>query len=156
MNLPFNVFLSSTIFPIVINRIALGLAGLGSHSFRQSVHISSLSLYPVIAIGSNTPSAFADFATALRFVRYFSSILYGCLAPVVSMRLMFSAGPAALAAGAKRSVSVAGPRASVCWRVRGMGKDATALAGSSGVACDGVAWVSMAGAAVVKTGATCV
>ncbi len=46
-------------------------------------------------------------------------------------------------------VSVAGPRASVCLRIRGMGKDAAALAGSSGVA-----WVSVTGAAVVETGAT--
>lgn len=70
---PFKAHLSSTNLPSIIKRILLGLAGRGSHSLRQSVHISSFNLYPLISLGSNVPSV--DSTSTFLFVRYFSSIL---------------------------------------------------------------------------------
>jgi hypothetical protein len=51
----------------------------------------------------------------LRFLRYFSSILYGCLAPVVKSNMITTVGPLELS-GFAAGVSVEGPMASVSVR----------------------------------------
>ena len=56
----------------------------------------------------------------LRFFKYFSSILYGCLAPVVRSSIITSTGPFELS-GAAAGVSVEGPMASVSARFRLVG-----------------------------------
>jgi len=56
----------------------------------------------------------------LRFLRYFSSILYGCLAPLVRSSMMTSTGPLVLS-GFEAGVSVEGPMASVSARFKAVG-----------------------------------
>lgn len=68
----------------------------------------------------------ASIAT-LRFFKYLSSILYGCLAPVVRSSIITNTGPFELS-GAAAGVSVEGPMASVSERFR--------LAGVAGFADD--------------------
>jgi hypothetical protein len=74
-SVPFNGALSSMNLPKIIRRMLLGLAGRGSHSDRQSVHISSFSLYPLISLGSNADEVLLPDVSTLRLRRYFSSIL---------------------------------------------------------------------------------
>src|SRR5690242_3783567 len=71
---------------------------------RQSRHISSFSVYTLMLYGSISSTV------TLRFLRYFSSILYGCLAPVVSSSIMTTVGPLLLS-GFAAGPSVEGPRA---------------------------------------------
>lgn len=56
----------------------------------------------------------------LRLFRYLSSILYGCLAPVVKSSMITSTGPLVLS-GFEAGVSVEGPMASVSDLVKSVG-----------------------------------
>lgn len=152
--LPFKAFLSSSILPRMISRMLVGAAGRGSHSFRQSVQINSFNLYPLKHSGSNCP--LEPFGSVFRFLRYFSSILYGCLWPVVSMRVMLRTGPVA-AEGTLMGFSVAGPRASVCIRVNAgadFGCSEAAVVGCEGVGAAADVPSSSAGCAVDCAGST--
>ena len=81
---------------------------------RQSRHINSLSVYTLMLYGSISSTV------TLRFFRYFSSILYGCLAPVVSNSMITTVGPLLLS-GFAAGPSVEGPRAaSVSVRFRSL------------------------------------
>lgn len=66
-----------------------------------------------------------DSTATFRFLRYFSSILYGCRAPVVSSNMMTRTGPLVLS-GLAAGVSVDGPIASVSARVNSAGGAALA------------------------------
>lgn len=70
----------------------------------------------------------------LRFLRYFSSILYGCRAPVVSSSMITTTGPFELS-GFAAGVSVDGPIASVSLRFRSTGGAGFAGAGGAVVGC---------------------
>lgn len=100
--------------PKWISRIELGEVGRVSHSSRQSRHMSSFKVYTLILYGSMASTV------TLRFLRYFSSILYGCRAPVVSSSIITSVGPFVLS-GSNAGVSVDGPMASVSARVSSVG-----------------------------------
>ena len=71
---------------------------------RQSRHINSFSVYTLMLYGSMSSTV------TLRFFRYLSSILYGCLAPVVSKSIITTVGPLVLS-GFAAGPSVEGPRA---------------------------------------------
>jgi hypothetical protein len=71
---------------------------------RQSRHINSFKLYTLRLYG------FISSTCILRFFRYFSSILYGCLAPVVRRSIMTNVGPLLLS-GLAAGPSVEGPSA---------------------------------------------
>lgn len=78
-------------------------------------------------------------ALTLRFLRYFSSILYGCRAPVVSSRVITTTGPFVLS-GFAAGVSVEGPIASVSVRLSAVGRAAfvgfdVAIDSDGGVLC---------------------
>lgn len=81
---------------------------------RQSRHINSFNVYTLILYGSIASTL------TLRFLRYFSSILYGCRAPVVSSNVITTTGPFELS-GFVAGVSDEGPIASVSERVRSVG-----------------------------------
>lgn len=69
-----------------------------------------------MASGLNSPVS-RSVASTLRFSRYRSSILYGCRAPVVSMRVIVRVWPEEVDTG--MGESVVGPIASVSVRCRG-------------------------------------
>ena len=72
----------------------------------QSLHISSLSVYTLMLYGSIASTL------TFRFFKYLSSILYGCLAPLVRSNVITTTGPLEVS-GFAASVSVEGPIASV-------------------------------------------
>ena len=103
----------------------------------------------------------------LRFFRYFSSILYGCLEPLVRSSIITSTGPLVLS-GFAAGVSVDGPMASVSARFKAEGgagfADGEAAAGASSevlgstvcgveVAIGAVAGAASVACVVVSTGA---
>lgn len=69
---------------------------------RQSLHINSFRVYTLMLYGSLASTC------TLRFFKYFSSILYGCRAPVVSNNVIMHTGPSELS-GFAAGVSVEGP-----------------------------------------------
>lgn len=86
---------------------------------RQSLSISSFSLYRLMLIGL-LPST-----DTLRFLKYFSSSLYGCLAPVLlKSKVINKTGPSISdSLGTGVGLSVAGPIAgTVLSLVRGGGE----------------------------------
>jgi hypothetical protein len=92
---------------------------------RQSRHISSLSVWTLMLYGSISSTVTS------RFLRYFSSILYGCLAPVEgSSNIITTTGPFDVS-GIAAGVSVEGPIASVSARVRLVGGAGFAVAMAS-------------------------
>ena len=146
--LPDNRDLSLSILPMEIRRMDSGLDGLASHSepqnvskqttlssltlstgsislpSRQSLSISSFSLYRLMLIGL-LPST-----VTLRFFKYFSSSLYGCLAPVLlKSNVMNKTGPSISdSLGTGVGLSVAGPIAGAVFSlVKKCGKVASAL-----------------------------
>jgi hypothetical protein len=96
---------------------------------RQSRHISSFNVYTLILYGSQSSTS------TLRFCRYFFSILYGCLAPLVRSSIITSTGPFVLS-GFAAGVSVDGPIASVSARFNVVGGSAH-LVGGVGPPSDG-------------------
>ena len=88
----------------MLNRERREMQGVPDVPSRQSRQISSFSVYTLMLYGS-IPST-----VTLRFFRYLSSILYGCLAPVVSKSIITSVGPLVLS-GFAAGPSVEGPRA---------------------------------------------
>ena len=96
---------------------------------RQSLNMSSLSLYRLMLIGL-LPST-----VTLRFRRYFSSSLYGCLAPVLlKSKVMNRTGPSISdSLGTGVGLSVAGPIAgAVLTLVRGEGVVGSGVGGFLG------------------------
>jgi len=96
----------------------------------------------------------------LRFFRYFSSILYGCLAPLVRSSIITSTGPLVLS-GFAAGVSVDGPIASVSARFNAAGgagfADGEAATGAFSEALVSTAGgVEVAIGAVTGVSATCV
>lgn len=96
----------------------------------------------------------------LRFFRYFSSILYGCLAPLVRSSIITSTGPLVLS-GFAAGVSVDGPIASVSARFNAAGgagfADGEAATGAFSEALVSTAGgVEVAIGAVAGVSATCV
>lgn len=83
----------------------------------------------------------------LRFFRYFSSILYGCRAPVVSNSMMTTTGPFELS-GFAAGVSVEGPIASVSLRLRSAGAAGFAEADGAASGCVLVACCAACGCGV--------
>jgi hypothetical protein len=96
-NIPFKAVLSSNNRPKYINRMLLGLLGCASHSSLHSLNINSFNVYTLMLNGSFFPADVVPGTFTFRFVRYFSSILYGCRAPEVSSNVMTRTGPASLA-----------------------------------------------------------
>ena len=93
---------------------------------RQSLSISSFSLYRLMLIGL-LPST-----VTFRFFKYFSSSLYGCLAPVLlKSKVMNKTGPSSSdSLGTGVGLSVAGPIAGAVFSlVKKCGKVAFALDG---------------------------
>ena len=96
----------------------------------------------------------------LRFFRYFSSILYGCLAPLVRSSIITSTGPLVLS-GFAAGVSVDGPIASVSARFNaagdaGFADGETATGALSEVLVSVTCGVEVAIGAVTGVSATCV
>jgi hypothetical protein len=75
----------------------LGLLGCASHSSLHSLNINSFNVYTLMLNGSFFPADVVPGTFTFRFVKYFSSILYGCRAPEVSSNVMIRTGPASLA-----------------------------------------------------------
>lgn len=90
----------------------------------QSLQISSLSVYTLMLYGSIASTL------TFRFFKYLSSILYGCLAPLVRSNVITTTGPLEVS-GFAAGVSVEGPIASVSAQVRVAGAE-----GLEGVDCD--------------------
>ena len=112
--------------------------------------MSSLSVYTEILKGSFRPVSVTPGTVTLRFVRYFSSILYGCLAPDGTSNVMTRTGPASLLFTGAGVASVdGGPMASESSRV--MFGDVVV----SGVGAGGLVDASL-GAVVAKGAAECV
>ena len=86
----------------------VGLLGFASHSSLHSLNINSFNVYTLILYGSFLPVSVTPGTFTLRLIRYFSSILYGCLAPDVRRRVITRIGPASLITGVG-GVSVDGP-----------------------------------------------
>lgn len=82
----------------------------------------------------------------LRFFKYFSSILYGCRAPVVSSKVITTTGPLELS-GFAAGTSVEGPIASVSARLSSAG--GVGFGGAGGV-------IDSAGSCVLEGVASCV
>jgi len=96
----------------------------------------------------------------LRFFRYFSSILYGCLAPLVRSSIITSTGPLVLS-GFAAGVSVDGPIASVSARFNaaggaGFADGETATGAFSEVLVSVACGVEVAIGAATGVSATCV
>jgi hypothetical protein len=70
----------------------LGLLGCASHSSLHSLNINSFNVYTLMLNGSFFPLSVVPGIVTLRFVRYLSSILYGCLAPDVSSNVITRTG----------------------------------------------------------------
>jgi hypothetical protein len=87
----------------------LGLLGCASHSSLHSRNINSFSVYTLILNGSFFPFSVTPGTLTFRFVRYFSSILYGWRAPDVSSKVITNTGPASLVVGTVGMVSTEGP-----------------------------------------------
>lgn len=114
---------------------------------RQSRHISSFSVYTLMLYGSISSTV------TLRFLRYFSSILYGCLAPVVRSNMITTVGPLVLS-GFAAGPSVEGPSAaSVSVRFSSLRPGATANDAAAGcvLSADGLRSPTL----VKSTGASC-
>jgi hypothetical protein len=113
---------------------------------RQSRHISSFRVYTSMLYGSMSATS------TPRFLRYFSSILYGCLAPVDGRSSIITTTGPFEASGTAAGVSVEGPMASVSARFKAVGgagfaDDATAV-------CDGCAVIdSFVWGTVISAGA---
>jgi hypothetical protein len=101
----------------------LGLLGCVSHSSLHSRKINSFSVYTLMLYGSFLPPSVKAGTTTFRFVRYFSSSLYGCRAPDVRRSVISSTGPASLVTSFG-SISIDGPIATESSRwVAGVGVD---------------------------------
>ena len=74
----------------------LGLLGGVSHSSLHSLNINSFNVYTLMLYGSFFPLSVILGTLTLRFVRYFSSILYGCRAPDVRSKVIRRTVPASL------------------------------------------------------------
>jgi hypothetical protein len=106
--LPFNAVLSSNNLPKKINRMLLGLLGFVSHSSRHSLNINSFNVYTLMLSGSFLPLSVVSGTLTPRFIKYFSSILYGCRAPVEERsNVIITTGPEALVAVGVGVVSAA-------------------------------------------------
>lgn len=115
---------------------------------RQSLHINSLRVYTLMLYGSMSSTV------TLRFLRYFSSILYGCRAPVVSSNMITTTGPLVLS-GFRAGVSVEGPIASVSVRLRLAGAAALEGDDGTGVSSEGCATAGVCEGALLLTSTGC-